>query len=49
MLVNFSPKHGVKADPGKVRSVVEMQTPDDQKALRRFLGMSHIYQSLFHS
>ena len=30
---------GVKADPEKVRAVVEMQTPDDAKSLRRFLGM----------
>ena len=29
----------MKADPEKVRAVVEMQTPDDPKALRRFLGM----------
>ena len=30
---------GVKVDPEKVRAVVEMQTPDDAKSLRRFLGM----------
>ena len=30
---------GVKADPEKVRAVVEMQTPDDAKSLRRLLGM----------
>ena len=39
---------GVKADPEKIRAVVEMQTPDDAKSLRRFL-MSHTYQSSFHS
>ena len=30
---------GVKADPEKIRAVVEMQTPDDAKSLQRFLGM----------
>jgi hypothetical protein len=30
---------GVKADPEKVRAVLKMQTPDDPKSLRRFLGM----------
>ena len=30
---------GVKANPEKIRAVVEMQTPDDTKSLRRFLGM----------
>lgn len=30
---------GVKADPEKIRAVVEMQVPDDAKSLRRFLGM----------
>ena len=29
----------MKADPEKIRSVVEMQTPDDAKSLGRFLGM----------
>ena len=30
---------GVKVDPEKIRAVVEMQTPDDAKSFRRFLGM----------
>ena len=29
----------MKADPEKIRAVVEVQTPDDAKSLRRFLGM----------
>lgn len=32
-------RNGVKVNPEKVRAAMEIQTPEDPKALRRFLGM----------
>lgn len=32
---------GVKADPEKIKAIVEMETPSDSRAVQRFLGMAN--------